>query len=250
MPLGESRFGGLPDVPLGFQWSRWDVPQRRDLFGAVSRESRKNAPLDFIAQIRLSDLRAIDFDSPLPATGYLYFFYDMQSQPWGYDPVDARGSRVLYVADETTELARLDAPVGVTEGTSEPCALVFEPQWTLPHDWQGGDDYWELQGRLAGNSDKTIHRILGHPQIIQNPMELECQLASHGIDCGTSSGYQSAEAQDLAEGAPDWRLLLQVDSDSQLDWCWGDAGRIYYWIKEQDLARRKFDETWLILQCY
>src|SRR6187455_3277952 len=25
IPLGESRFGGLPDVPQGFQWPRWDV---------------------------------------------------------------------------------------------------------------------------------------------------------------------------------------------------------------------------------
>jgi uncharacterized protein YwqG len=31
---------------------------------------------------------------------------------------------------------------------------------------------------------------------------------------------------------------------------WGDGGRLYFWIREQDLAVNNFDKTWLVLQCY
>ena len=31
---------------------------------------------------------------------------------------------------------------------------------------------------------------------------------------------------------------------------WGDVGRIYYWIRDDALLNREFDNTWLVLQCY
>ena len=92
--------------------------------------------------------------------------------------------------------------------------------------------------------------MLGPAQNIQGEMELECQLASHGIYCGNSDGFESERAQRLREGAPDWRLLLQIDTDEDgPGWMWGDVGRIYFWIKQQDLRSLRFDDVWLILQC-
>jgi uncharacterized protein YwqG len=53
----------------------------------------------------------------------------------------------------------------------------------------------------------------------------------------------------LGAGAVQWRLLLQVDSDQDAGMLWGDVGRIYYWIRAQDLAARRLGQAWLILQC-
>ena len=47
----------------------------------------------------------------------------------------------------------------------------------------------------------------------------------------------------------DWRLLLQIDSDENCEMMWGDVGRIYFWIKTEDLKNRDFEKVWLILQC-
>ena len=81
-------------------------------------------------------------------------------------------------------------------------------------------------------------------------MQLEAQLVSNGLYCGDPSGYRDPRAKALQAGTLDWLLLLQIDSDDALQVMWGDTGRVYYWIRRQDLAARKFDRVWTILQCY
>ena len=94
-----------------------------------------------------------------------------------------------------------------------------------------------------------IHRLLGHPDQIQNDMQTECQLVSHGLNCGDGSGYKDPKARILKAGATDWELLLQIDSDDNARMMWGDVGRIYYWIRREDLKERNFGASWMILQC-
>ena len=107
-------------------------------------------------------------------------------------------------------------------------------------------------GELSTATEGAVgprHKLLGHPNVIQNDMELECQLVSNGVYCGDSEGYRSKEAAALSPGAADWMLLLQIDSDDDTGMMWGDAGMLYFWIRRQDLAARAFDRVWMILQC-
>jgi uncharacterized protein YwqG len=30
---------------------------------------------------------------------------------------------------------------------------------------------------------------------------------------------------------------------------WGDVGRIYFWLTDEDLRARRWEEAWLVLQC-
>ena len=39
------------------------------------------------------------------------------------------------------------------------------------------------------------------------------------------------------------RLLAQFDSDSGINWMWGDMGALQYWISHADLAARRFDRV-------
>ena len=91
--------------------------------------------------------------------------------------------------------------------------------------------------------------MLGHPDEIQGDMKLECQLVTNGLYCGDSTGYEDPRAAELEADASDWRLLLQVASDEDAGAMWGDLGRLYYWIRDQDLRRGAFDASWLVLQC-
>jgi len=82
-PIGASRIGGGPDVPAGFTWP-----------------THKGRPLDFLLQINLADVQGLQCGLDLPAQGVLSFFYDTDTQPWGYDPADRGGHGVrLFDAD-------------------------------------------------------------------------------------------------------------------------------------------------------
>ena len=35
----------------------------------------------------------------------------------------------------------------------------------------------------------------------------------------------------------------------KIGYMFGDCGNIYFWIRKQDLAERRFDKVWCILQC-
>ncbi|AVX44609.1 DUF1963 domain-containing protein [Campylobacter concisus] len=41
---------------------------------------------------------------------------------------------------------------------------------------------------------------------------------------------------------------MQIDSDWDSDMDWDGEGRVYLWIKRDDLAARDFSKTWLVLQ--
>ena len=215
------------------------------------------SPLGFVAQLDLSAIP--QGDDTLPNSGWLYFFYDRYCEPWGYDPADRGCSCVVYRKCDRRDLVRTDPPADHDqEHIAHPCVVEASLELTLPDDLPGLDygtsgyqAYRQLCDDLNVADGLKQHRLLGHPQVIQNPMELECQLVSNGVYCGNPEGYRSDRAKALEGGAADWRLLLQIDTDEVgPGWLWRDVGRIYFWIRKQHLRRLRFEDVWLILQCY
>lgn len=236
-----------------------------------------------MAQINLAEAAAAGALPDMPAAGWLVFFYDEENQPWGFDPKDRGGWRVLFFEGEAASLRRMVPPVPVAPEPRRsgllgrllgrkpppthpaapldpfvPHAVRFEAQTTLPElgefliDDDEDDDRWEaleeLQKKLEPEDDNPNHRLGDHPSQIQGDMRLESQLASNGVYCGNS--YDSPRDRALEAGANDWHLLLQIDSDDYTGWMWGDVGRVYFLIRHQDLAARDFDNVWCIPQCY
>ena len=185
------------------------------------------------------------------------------------------GFRVIYDDSANAELARASAPRKKATGQeSYPvCALTFSGSWSLPSSedtaFEGlgldGNDaelmlgYERLATALLGHAptpsdarlEQPLHHLLGYPEIIQSDMKLEVQLVTHGLYVGDGSGFRVARAAELRAGAREWTLLLQIDSDDGCPgWMWGDVGRLYFWIRRQDLAARRFSNAWMILQCY
>ncbi|MDR2512739.1 MAG: DUF1963 domain-containing protein [Puniceicoccales bacterium] len=46
-----------------------------------------------------------------------------------------------------------------------------------------------------------------------------------------------------------WKLLLQLDSDDDTGWMWGDVGTVYFRIREQDARKADFSKVWMVFQC-
>lgn len=240
--LGSSRLGGVPDLPPGTPWP-----------------SKDGAPLSFVAQCDLAPLRPYDIDALLPADGLLSFFYDAATQSaWGFDPGDRDSFAVIY-SSSAEPLGRRDAPPEVhRDGQFNPVGLTARTELTFV-PWESylidtlgmtREQRFAYSESLPDDEgDQVIHRLLGHPDPVQGDMQVECQLASNGLYCGTPDDYRSPRAAQLRPGAIEWKLLLQLDSEDAAGMMWGDVGRIYYWIKNKDLAARNWDETWLVLQC-
>lgn len=244
IPLGESKLGGMPDLPQGFTFPYFEG---EDMDGTV-----KNRPLSFLAQINLKEAAQYDREHLLPEGGLLSFFYELDSQRWGFDPKDKGCARVYYFP-EGTALVRTPLPAEVTEENrvpelgvqlrqepSFPGWEVFteQPIWQVPgkgqeqwRKWAMEDDHFEeLQEVLGIEEGGEITKLLGWPNVIQSAMGEECEIVSRGYYTGDLEGYKKIPEQekpDIAHRAGDWRLLFQMDTVETEDYelMFGDCGR-------------------------
>lgn len=242
--IGASKLGGCPDLPKDTVWPVW-----------------KGIPLSFIGQFDLSEVLRFQIEDTVPKEGMLSFFYDAEQTTWGYDPEDRESWKVFYF--EKADLIRTQFPKELPlQSRFQERPVEFQQDVTLP-PWDSSvidelelsdeedDDYIDFlpEVRKLAYESETVHRLFGYPDQVQGDMQLECQLVSNGLYCGDASGYQDPRRGELQEGANDWRLLLQIDSDQSIGMCWGDVGRLYFWIKANDLKQGNFDQVWMVLQC-
>lgn len=238
-----SRLGGRPELPDAGLWPAW-----------------RGRRLAFLCQLNLMTLAASRDAtlSQLPHEGMLYFFYAVDQSPQGNPPTDRGSWRVLYsqAIPESGPVAWPEDLPATARFKEQPVVLI--PSLSLPD----GDDLVPEQNRYTEQQEEELytiigqyegrfsprHQLLGHPATLQGPMGLECYLASHGQE--VKPGTRLPETPELVEGAAEWQLLLQLDSDEAVGMKWGDCGRLYFWITRSDLAKRQFENVWMIMQCF
>lgn len=237
LEIGQSKLGGQPDLPGSYEW-----PKTKD-----------DESLSFLAQLNCAELMAYDQDGLLPKKGLISFFYCSDQEAWGFDPNDRDQFKVIYT-EPIGNLVRMDLPDDLDDhAIFKTNQIIFDSSLSLP-----GWEHESIEGMLS--DDETDHyieissgsenQLLGYANCVQEPMELECQLVTNGIFCGDPSGYEDPRRKELEEGIEDWILLFQLNSDDdKTGMMWGDEGKLYFWIRKQDLKNRNFDKCWCILQC-
>ncbi|WP_127534392.1 YwqG family protein [Paenibacillus kobensis] len=250
VPVGGSKLGGVPDLPPQTEWPSW-----------------KQYSMSFIAQIDLSELPQ---PSPLPERGLLSFFYTVEGM---YGDLEFYGDpdtcKVIYTeeAEQRTGLERREQPDKLSpDAVLRPNRLTYEQELCVPasesaylEDMGLGwglnqelfEKYWDVflsQYRERAQKDGWSHRLLGHPDQIQGDMQTACEKMT---EWHSYSALPESEArQRLLQEATKWRLLLQIDSEEEkTGMMWGDVGRIYFWIREDDLLSRRFDRVVCEMQC-
>src|SRR5206468_6059718 len=84
--------------------------------------------------------------------------------------------------------------------------------------------------------DELQHRIGGYPSEIQGTrMSLECEYLARGLKAETVEPPPA-----ILRASRTWRLLLQIDSDPGLGMSWGDAGRLYVFVRQAHAERGDF----------
>jgi len=209
---GVSRIGGAPDLPPDVPWPE-----------------RNRRPLDFLAQIDLAEAARAYALPGLPVTGWLTVFYDLKAR------YDQTAWDVVHFGSEPRLLVRREHPDRSAHRLNF-CELQLEREDCLPDlselvsdDFPDDDYAWDALEKLEerineADGQQPVHRLGGHPMLIQSA------------------------ASDHSLG---WDFLLQIDSDFELGWMWGDMGRLYFWNKRPSALarvlpgrRRKFGPTW------
>ncbi|MBH5333956.1 DUF1963 domain-containing protein [Streptomyces pactum] len=238
-PVG--RLGGLPELPEGVEWPVWEG----------------HGPLSLVASVDCAALPAAGLDIPLPTDGTLAFFHfdgrldDGAAVVASDDPDSWSGARVVYVP-AGTPVTRAAAPEGLPPYPEVPLAARLET--TAPYPWHPvvyrefapmpddhpvwGEEFREAVDELTAG---TEHRLGGHATPVQD--EVEAAVARHALGCPPWNDPR------IGQEALRWVLLAQFDSDDDAGMMWGDAGALYWLMRPEDLALRRFDRARFTWQC-
>ncbi|GII55652.1 hypothetical protein Pth03_40410 [Planotetraspora thailandica] len=232
--------GGQPSLPPGVPWPEWE----------------EQGPLAFVACLDCAHLAGV---GGLPADGVLSFFYfdgqiddgDTIVGPW--DPGTQAGARVLYVP-AGVETSPREAPTGIEPYPRVPLRadlVVTAPPPTHPVVLAAFQaDFGTIADhpvsarafRQALPSSGDIgHRVAGYAAPVQNDVEYEIAT--------TVLGDVEWHDPALQEEAAGWVLLAQFDTDDRAGMMWGDVGALYWLIRLDDLAARRFDRAVFTWQC-
>lgn len=252
IPIGASKFGGHPDLPDGFKWYYFNAKAPLENF-------TKNRPLSFLAQINCEEVKKYDLDDRLPETGMLYFFYELETMTWGFDPSDKGSARVYYYDGGISKLVRTDYPEDMPREYKLPSIkLAFESKENIP-------DYEEISNELNMDEWKKYNdfkykdnivsddltKLLGYANSIQGSMIHQCEAVSRKIYCGGKLDIIHKEQEEIEQHKGEWKLLFQLGTVSKenFELMFGDCGKVYFYIRESDLKNKNFENVWLILQC-
>lgn len=250
-----SRIGGNPCVPKDFEWP---------VFSTKVRGKDISCPLAFLAQINLEEVASLDSEQMLPSKGMLLFFYEVETMRDGLDPAEKGCARVFYF-DDVASLVPRELPDDIPDAGRVPqIAISFAARSGLPaweeyslHDSREFDnelynsvrvEYTGYDSHVSGGDFK----LLGFADVIQDAMQRGCELVSAGFDlCNGPVKLTAEQEREVEQGSKDWILLFQMGTIASDDYelMFGDMGRIYFFIRRQDLAARHFDRAIMMMQC-
>jgi uncharacterized protein YwqG len=255
LPIGCSKFGGLPDLPAGVDWPMFTAPLE-------GQSHPVQTPIPLAAQIRLSDVAPFDREHALPVSGWLWFFTDIFGlyKLHGLEAVyeGPPSSHVLFAPNESILLERRQRPAGMyPERPWLARPIDFRMQQTIPNletawiadpgktnglikmDSQAWDVYGELRRELIESGRR--HRLLGYSDDVQ-PCVLEngYARARHYLFPELPPVDRTSEAfyEECRQGS----LLLQIETNDDMHF--GRWGCGAFFIRDDDLRDRRFDRVW------
>jgi hypothetical protein len=206
--------------------------------------------LTLVAQLDLTDPVLLDVDLPLPVTGRLLFLWAAVQAPSGQLATHAGAGRLLHVP----------TPGGAVPATRLSVELTLPRVWAAPVQALGldpveHDGYLKLRRRIATMQDVELedgfgrpvayHRVLGYPNETGGLMPITCELTASGRD---ATDLDAAD-DDVGARAGRWRLLAQLTAGAEGPWnLGGEAGRLYFWITDEDLRAGDFSRVRAIAQ--
>lgn len=249
-----SKYGGLPEIPPGFEWPRYE-----------------GKPMSFVAQYKLSEFARFDKESLLQSHGMLYIFiYVDKSFPAFYFSDDRKSYKIMYVPNEEG-LTRADKPDDLPEDeVFAPKYLSFYQKYTIPddesyklwdnltqEDWDGdfNEEYEKLDEYIAlvcgenklGFPEDKLDQILGEDSAIQQCANFSFALSQFSYKNNEEWELIKPQVLDLQRK---YTLLLQLDfGNKDADFSnYGGSGCLYVGIEPNHLELLDFDKAIMVCQ--
>ncbi len=116
------------------------------------------------------------------------------------------------------------------------------------------DDFKAAEAQLNIQRPDNRSKLLGWADVIQGNMTSECELIARGYtsdEVWNGGNFPKEELEKIETAADKWTLLFQLDTVEHRGFSlmFGNYGRIYFYIRKDDLRAKRFDRIWLILQC-
>jgi uncharacterized protein YwqG len=179
----------------------------------------KLGPYRFIGQVSLAEVRK--GAHRLPGGGLLSFFYahDENGGSFWEDPDYVR----VYLFEKVDALQPVQPPAAVCLGSTSTVEFQLGAD-VAPWPWSGADaKKWPIResqrdayGQLRCRLHPSGRYLLGYP-------------------------FNTTLAYDPTPG-PEWRSLLTLSSDDELEWCWHDGDWLVSFIEEQRLRAGDFSQ--------
>ncbi len=202
---GASRLGGLPDLPEGIEWP-----------------IREGYRFDFVAQLRLEDLGALDIHELLPRAGVLSFFAGHDVTPLSEWQL---AFRVSHYPPETPLIPAAGDTALRPRHARPPKArgVDFEPVFVLPPPWSN-----VLPGLTRSPTYEQVHESLFH-------------LTRESGPAHPASGLLGFDRPNEAKLAPEERMLLRLEAGEAIPYDFLESVNLCFVVGERALTRTRFD---------
>lgn len=208
--LGVSRLGGFPDLEAPSLFPKTD-----DLHWI------------FLAQLNLAELAP--FNGYLPRSGLLSFFVDS---------TESLNSKVIFYQGEAEDLTVVrhegadDMLSPDDDYTQKPHRVRFERFSSLPH--RAPSEIESDQAFEAYENCEVLHKSVDHH--------------INGYTFTQHESPQEQAAKELRGQPAEWVPLLQLGWDSNVGFCFWDAGTLTFSIHQEDLRRWDFSNVHVSLE--
>lgn len=242
-----SRIGGDPDLPANLEWPL-------DSSGTA---------MTFLAQLRLSDMVAVDESSLLPVNGMLSFFVGVDEPAYHiehkvlYLPEEKMQDAMRRPSPEVTTLEEKFTGYSVTaRSTIEPPNYGYVDSEQVEDDEHDFEQYEDLCFELYEESSSDLALMFGYPATQHGDCEYEAALRlltgkAYNYSVKTAmeeiTAHLNGDAGKAEREVRDTVLLLALDSDQDVGFCWWDAGELQFFIRKEDLLAGNFVHTYCSL---
>lgn len=239
LPLGMSKFGGTPDLPIGTEWPTF-----------------QGRPMIFLAQINFEETKSYDLENQLPDHGVIYFFIYFD------DPVNEFGTEYEFIFQKekyevifstSDKLKSFDFPKELApEYKFKPTQIEFKSFYTIPsrdaleigalaaEDKETADAFNDTFGNYEGK------QLLGYTMPIQ--FDVTWDWAYSYLEFKSYELTDSDKAN-IDSIRPEFVTLLQfslANSNTGFEKIGSSMG--YFGITKIDLKKKDFKKAILIFQ--